>query len=124
MDARFIVEGNLDLPGRVFCDQPPLDLGLLGDCNDQVALDHGLAGEGEPGLQVFRRETDGRAPAGLTLLDDDGAAATAALAAARLVNGKACLVGSLDDQGSRGDLDRDILREESHSVGSHATTAN
>jgi hypothetical protein len=64
--------------------EPAFD-GLRGRNDDhRIPLDHRLAGQHVPGLEIVCRQAQGAAPAHRSRLDDDGTPAAATLAAARL----------------------------------------
>jgi len=75
--------------------QPPLDLLLRRDEDNDVSLDDGLAGQRIPGCHVLRGQTLRRATADLPFLDDDRTPAAPPLTTTGHQNVYAGLLGSI-----------------------------
>ena len=118
MLGRVVNEGQLNTGGGLAGHQPALDALLGRHFDPGIAFDHRLARQDVTGSDVFTRKSHGgpradRAPpaAGATrrgVINQDCAAAAAALATTRLVQMKAGQDGGVDQQSPGRDLHLDI----------------
>ncbi len=113
--AWIVRKGQNDISRSLVRDQPSLDPLLRRNLDDQVALDHGLAGESVSLPNVGRGQAQTGPAPDVPVLHEHRAPSAAALAPAGHVeidaSGPRCLV----DQRTGGDLDRIPIRIESDS---------
>ena len=115
---KIVREGQRDLSRPLARFQPPLDLLLGWDQDDDIALNGGLTGEHIPGCHVLVRQALGGAAPNTAFLDNDGTAAAPPLAAARQQNIHPCPLRGCAQKRAHRHLDAQLSGFEANADGS------